>query len=219
MKHTLIILAVFFAAISALHAQIIADPAIQQAVSAVLPPSLAAYATTITLIIMLALRIRKARSNGLSWPASVLAAFDGTNVPAHVADAAAAVAPPPANVIPKASLLLASLCMLSLTSCAGLTAFIASPLGQTTLVTAEALGKQLANAAEETVIAQIITKATGQMALLQAQGVNADTAKEIVRQSELAGLQAVITAAQNQYIGMTGGKYVIPMLPAATTKA
>lgn len=119
-----------------------------------------------------------------------------------------------AGVTGTAKILVGCLCMMSLASCAGLTAFIASPLGQTTLVTAEALGKQLANAAEESVVAQIITKATGQVALLQAQGVNADTAKEIVRQSELAGLQAVIDAAQNQYIGMSGAKYVIPQPPA-----
>jgi|GEM_PF-3253511 len=213
MKHTLIILAVFFAAITALHAQAI-DPALHQALSSALPPSLVIYIPLFAYCVHAFASIRRARANGLNWPDAILAFLEGTNVPTP-----AGAIVPASSIAAKASLLLGALCLLSMTSCAGLTAFIASPLGQTTLITAEALGKQLANAAEESVVAQIITKATGQVALLQAQGVNADTTKEIVRQSELAGLQAVIDAAQNQYIGMTGAKYVIPLTPAPVPAA
>jgi len=111
----------------------------------------------------------------------------------------------------KAPLIVAG--MMLLTNCAGIAAFVASPLGQASLVTAEALGKQLANAAEEQVVGDIITKAAGQIATLKAQGANADVAKEIVRQSELAGLQAVVTTAQQQYTGMTGHAFVLAKNP------
>lgn len=107
-------------------------------------------------------------------------------------------------------LVVAGFFALSLTSCASVMAWAASPLGQATVATATTLGKQLAKAAEQQVVAQIIVKASTSLSALEAQGVNADTAKEIVRQSEMAGLQAVIETAQQQYLGMTGSRYVIP---------
>jgi len=103
-----------------------------------------------------------------------------------------------------------------LTSCAGLTAFIASPIGQASMVTAEAMAKQLATATEEQVVADIITKSTAKIAALNAQGVNSDTAKEVVRQSEIIGLSSVVTAAQQQYIGMTGHPFVLPKNPVSS---
>lgn len=108
-------------------------------------------------------------------------------------------------------------CSLALMSCAGLTAFVASPLGQASLVTAEALTKQLAKATEVRVLEQIIVKATAQIAALKAvDDTNADLGKQIVRQSEITGLQGVIDAAQNQYVGLTGGRYVLPKNPVAS---
>lgn len=107
------------------------------------------------------------------------------------------------------------LCALCLMSCASVAAFIASPLGQTSIFTAEALGKQLANAAESKVIEQVILKAQAQITALNTEGVNKDTSKEIVRQSELLGLAAVITAAQQQYTGLTGHPYTLPKDPLA----
>jgi hypothetical protein len=100
--------------------------------------------------------------------------------------------------------------MLSLSSCAGVLAFMGSPMGQAAIATAAALGKQLAKATETAVIAEIITKATTSVARLNAQGLNTDVAKEIVRQSELAGLQAVIDTAQIQYTGLTGARFIVP---------
>jgi hypothetical protein len=107
-------------------------------------------------------------------------------------------------------------CSLALMNCAGLTAFVASPLGQASLVTAEALGKQLAKATETRVLEQIITKATAQIAALKAvDNTNADLGKQIVKQSEIIGLQGVIDAAQNQYVGLTGSRFVVPKNPVA----
>jgi len=121
-----------------------------------------------------------------------------------------------AGVTGTAKTLVGCLCMLSLTSCAGLTAFIASPIGQASIATAETLGKQLATAAEAKIIEQIILKAQAQIAALNAQGVNSNTGKEVVRQSELLGLASVVTAAQQQYIGLTGHAYVLPKNPLAS---
>jgi hypothetical protein len=118
----------------------------------------------------------------------------------------------------KAQIILVCLCLLSLTSCAGLTAFIASPLGQASIVTAEALGKQLASAAEESVVAQVILKAHAQIAVLNARGIQSDTAQEIVRQSEILGLAAVVIAAQQQYAGMAGHPYVFPLAVVTSSK-
>lgn len=112
-----------------------------------------------------------------------------------------------------------ALLMSCMVSCTGLTAFLASPVGQAAVASAATLGKQLANAVVETEVAQIITKATASLAALEAQGVNSDTAKEITRQGEMAALQAVIDAAQNQYLGMTGAKYVIPLTPVPAVPA
>lgn len=121
-----------------------------------------------------------------------------------------------AGVTGTAKILIGCLCMMSLTSCAGLIAFAASPLGQASIVTAEAMGKQLAKATEEKVIEQIILKAQAQIAALNAHGVNANTGKEVVRQSELIGLASVVTAAQQQYTGLTGHAYVLPKNPLAS---
>lgn len=112
-------------------------------------------------------------------------------------------------------LVLAGMCVL-LCQCAAVTAFVTSPLGQTALVSAAALGKQLAKATEAQVLQQIILRAEGQILLLEAQGVNADLGKEIVRQSEMTGFQAVVDAAQNQYVGLTGGRFVVPKQPVGS---
>lgn len=116
-----------------------------------------------------------------------------------------------------APLLVAGLCLLMLTSCAAVASFVASPLGQASLVTAEALGKQLAHATEAKVLEQIITKATAQIAALKAvDDANADLGKQLVRQSEITGLQAVIDTAQNQYVGLTGSRFVLPKNPVTS---
>jgi repressor of nif and glnA expression len=105
-----------------------------------------------------------------------------------------------------------------LASCAALTAFVASPQGQASLVTAETLGKQLAHATEARVLEQIISKGTAQITALKAvDDTNADLGKQIVKQSEITGLQGVIDAAQNQYVGLTGSRFVVPKNPVAVS--
>lgn len=104
-------------------------------------------------------------------------------------------------------------CCVGLVSCAGITAWAASPLGQATIATATALGKQVAKTAETKVLEQIIVKAESQAAALKAQGENADVPKEILRQSEIAGLAGVVEAAQTKYQMLTGARYVVPKQP------
>lgn len=102
---------------------------------------------------------------------------------------------------------------LSLSSCAATTAFLASPFGQVATATAVAMGKQIAATAEAQVLVAIITKATAQIASLNAQGIQSDVPKEILRQSELAGLAGVVEAAQTKYQQLTGKRYTAPKNP------
>lgn len=113
--------------------------------------------------------------------------------------------------------LVACLCVLSLSSCATVLTWAASPLGQASIATAKVLGKELANAAQVQVLGDIITKASASLAALKAQDPNTDIAREILRKSEIAGLQAVIEAAQNQYVGMTGGRFTLGKNPVIAT--
>lgn len=112
----------------------------------------------------------------------------------------------------KAPLIIAA--MMALTSCAGLSAFITSPLGQATIISAEQLTKQLASAEVDSELEQIITKATAQIAALNAQGTQSDLLKEAKRNSEIVMFQGIISAAQQQYIGMTGHTFVVAKNPA-----
>lgn len=107
-------------------------------------------------------------------------------------------------------------CCLALVGCAQWKVFAASPLGQT----AAELGKALAKATELRVIEQIITKAEAQMTVLKAEAdTGADLGKELMRQSEIIGLQGVIDAAQGRYVGLTGGRFVVPKQPLASMGA
>jgi len=213
MKLHLIILLASTASITALHAQAL-DPALTQVLTTTLPPSLVIYIPLLAYCIHAIASIRRARLNGLSWPEAILAFVEGSNVPPHVADAAAAVAPP-SNLAAKASLILAGLCMLSLTSCATVKKALSSPFGQTAIVTAKSLGKEIENASEETALALAITKGTNQLAILNAQGVNEAPAQEILRQSEIAGIQTAIASAQQLYFGITGYYFKITAAPTS----
>lgn len=111
------------------------------------------------------------------------------------------------------ALLLFALAALALNSCTAITGFLASPLGQASLVTAETLGKQLAKAAEKQVLEEIIIKAVTTIRALTAQGINPDLSKEILRKAQIAGLQSVYDAAQVQYAAQTGARFIIPAAP------
>lgn len=95
------------------------DPAIQQAIMAALPPAYAGYGALILVLIAGVFRFMTAKKNGLGNVDALLATLCGTNVPA------------------KLPLLIACLCMLTLSSCAPFTAFMASNAGQATLALAD----------------------------------------------------------------------------------
>lgn len=179
----------------------VSSAALQQVISNALPPAYVIYAPFITLALMLLGRSLKSWLDGHGLGQWLSGLFCGTNSPT------------------KLPLIVGGICLLSLSSCTGVTAFLASPIGQAAVASAASLGKQLAKAVAETEVAQVITTATASLAALQAQGVNNDTAKEIARQGEMAALQTVISAAQAQYVGMTGDPYVIPVTPAPAVPA
>lgn len=103
------------------------DPALQQAITNALPPAYAGVGALVLVLIAFVFRFFTARKNGLSVVDALLATLKGTNVPT------------------KLPLLVACLCMLSLSSCAGLAAFMASPAGQVTVALAD-LGLNVAAA-------------------------------------------------------------------------
>ncbi|MFZ2276309.1 MAG: hypothetical protein WAW39_00865 [Prosthecobacter sp.] len=103
------------------------DPAIQQAVTNALPPAYERWGVLGLLLLAFVCRFFTARKNGLSVVDAILATLKGTNVPT------------------KPLLLAGCLCMLSLSSCAGIAAFMASPAGQVTVALAD-LGLNVAAA-------------------------------------------------------------------------
>jgi hypothetical protein len=111
------------------------------------------------------------------------------------------------------SLLFLVFAALTLSSCTAITGFLATDLGKASLFTVETLGKHLAKVAEKQVLEQIITKAAAKVTSLNAQGINSDLAKEILRKSEIAFHQEVYEAAQVQYFARTGARFILPATP------
>lgn len=107
MKHTLLILAVFALAITALHAQILpgtipgVDPAIQAAVDKAIPQQYAGYTSLVILSLMMLGRWIKALQNGTGIKGWFSAIWMGTNTN-------------------KPMILIACLCMLTITSCSAM---------------------------------------------------------------------------------------------------
>ena len=173
------------------------DPALQQAVSAALPPSLVIYLPLVVIIIGGLGRFAKAKKNGLSNLDAFLTLFNGANTP----------------------LLIACLCMLSLTSCATAAAIATSPFGRAVIDTSDQLAKQVVLTTEETGLEQIILQAAAKVSALNAEGVNSDIVKETLRLSEIAGFKAVINAAQDKYQALTGNVFTLPKNPINVTPA
>ena len=98
------------------------DPAIQQAITNAVPPAYAGWAALGLLILAGFFRFLTAKENGLSNVGALLATLKGTNVPK------------------KLPLLMAGLCMLSLSSCA----FLASQAGQTLILSLAETGLKAA---------------------------------------------------------------------------
>lgn len=181
------------------------DPTVEAAIQAAVPSKYATYVPIGILSLMFLGRGLYALATGrglIGWIRAILYGDNASGADKSRLDTS------------KLPLLVAGLCLLGLTSCAGVTAWMASPLGQATVATATALGKQVAKTAEGAVLVQIILKAEGQRAALVAQGENAEVAKEVLRQSEIAGLAGVVEAAQTKYQMLTGARYVMPKQPA-----
>jgi|GEM_PF-3841892 len=111
--------------------------------------------------------------------------------------------------------LLGCLTVLSLSSCATVTTFLASPFGQAVEASAVSLGKQLAKEVELQGIAAVIDKATAQREALKAKPAPATTLAAIELGGEVSMLNAVIAAAQARYLEKTGHRYVPDKNPAA----
>lgn len=108
---------------------------------------------------------------------------------------------------------IALLAMLSLSSCASMSAVLASPFGQAALATADQLAKQVILATERTGLEQIILRASAKVSSLKAQGSDADPVKETLRIAQLGGFIGVIEAAQVKYEQLTGKRYALPKNP------
>lgn len=115
------------------------------------------------------------------------------------------------------TVVLAFLACLLLVQCTGVAAFFASPLGQTAIVTVEALTKQLVTAEVDHELELIIRRGTAQIAARTAQGTLSDIVKESKRQAEIVMYQGIVDGAQNQYVGMTGHRYTLPKNPVVVT--
>jgi hypothetical protein len=109
------------------HAQQSADPAVQKAVADALPSALVIYAPLIALLFAAYGRYNQGRKNGLSPFDAFMTVLNGANKPT-------------------ASLLIACLCMLGLSSCQTMDKFFASPEGKATVSFVE-LGVDVAAAA------------------------------------------------------------------------
>lgn len=114
---------------------------------------------------------------------------------------------------PGAQILIACLSLLSLSSCATTSAFLASPFGQATIQTADQLAKQVLVTTETLGLQQIIIQATAKLASLKAQGADPDAAKEALRIGQIGGYSGVIEAAQVKYEQLTGKRYSAPKQP------
>ena len=135
----LILFALLFAA-PCLFAQTL-DPVLQAELAKSLPEKYMGYLTAFGLVVFVIGRFMTARKNGLSVFESIMAVVCGTNTP-------------------NAQILVVCLCMLSLTSCSGLTAFFASNAGKAVVSLAD-LGLNLAEASGKITAGQHIAVRNG----------------------------------------------------------
>ncbi|MFZ2279871.1 MAG: hypothetical protein WAW39_18885 [Prosthecobacter sp.] len=171
------------------------DPALQQAITNALPPAYAGVGALVLVLIAFVFRFFTARKNGLSVVDALLATLKGTNVPT------------------KLPLLIACLCMLTLSSCATSSALIASPFGRALIATADQLGKAVIETTQKVGLEQIILQASAKVSSLKAEGINADPVKEILRGSQISAFTDVIEAAQAKYEQLTGKRFTLPKNP------
>ncbi len=109
--------------------------------------------------------------------------------------------------------------LVGLVSCATTAAILTSPFGRAVIATSDQLAKQVVITTEETGLEQIILQASAKVSALNAEGVTSDIVKETLRLSEIAGFQAVISAAQDKYQAFTGHAFTLPKNPVKVTVA
>lgn len=107
----------------------------------------------------------------------------------------------------KAPLLLAFLCMLSLTSCSGLLAFAASPQGQLVESAAVAIVKDQTKKGESAVLRASIDSLLAQIKTYEAKPLPDSVSQQILTTAKIDGLKVALTACQQQYKGLTGQDY------------
>lgn len=174
------------------------DPALQEAVNAAVPPQYLVYLPLVLLLLGAYGRFAKARKNGLSVIDAILAVVQGTNTPT-------------------APLLIACLCLLSLSSCATANAILTSPFGRAAFATADQLAKAVVESTQQVALEQIILQSKAKIAALNADGVNSDLVRETLRLSEIAGLKAVVIAAEEKFEKLTGHPFSLPKNPIKVT--
>ncbi|MBN8422867.1 MAG: hypothetical protein J0L73_28420 [Verrucomicrobia bacterium] len=194
MKTTLLILALTS---TALFAQDVSPDSIDTAVAAaakVLPPAYAAY---------LALALQFIPLFGRGWTA-----WKNNGGARGIWNAVVnGISTPPVK------LLVGAFALLGLSSCATTSAVLASSFGRAVIATADQLAKQVLVANEVAGLGLIISKATAARDKLVEQGVNADAAKETLRQFEIVNLEGVITLAEFKYKEVAGKDYSAPKNP------
>lgn len=110
----------------------------------------------------------------------------------------------------KTLLILSALVSFSFTSCSGVLAYMASPAGQVTTAAATTLAKNLAKAGEASVLRKSIDMMQAQIASYEAQPQPAGIPAQFLLVAKIDGLKVAVTAAQQQYKGLTGLDYPGP---------
>lgn len=113
----------------------------------------------------------------------------------------------------KSQVIISALCLLILTSCAGVVDvvgnFLGSPSGQIVMAAIVAQAKTLENTWEAKKIPPLIDKANAAISKLPAKTGNA--IKDLPRDMQEKGWREFISLAQSRYKSLTGGKYVTPV--------
>ena len=105
--------------------------------------------------------------------------------------------------------LIASLALLTLSSCSALTAFVASPAGQTATAVAVQMGKKLAEDGEIVILRKSIDNLIAARAAQHLKPTPSGIADQIVLTAKIDGISAAIAGLQQQYRGLTGHDYPI----------
>lgn len=110
-------------------------------------------------------------------------------------------------------ILIASLALLTLTNCTGITAFLASAAGKATEAVALQMSKDLAERGEVIVLKKSIDSLNVTIAKYEALPQPSGIADQLILAAKLDGLKAAKAGAQQQLKGLTGEDYPIACGP------